>query len=50
MPLFWASSTSIASAPRSAATEPLGGETMLSATTGGRLPMLGQVTVEVILM
>ena len=50
MPWLPASSTWMARAPWSAATVPLGGETMLSLTTGGRLPMLGQLTVEVILM
>ena len=40
----------IASEPRSGEIVPFGGETMLLITTGGRLPMLGQVTVEPIEM
>ena len=39
-----------ASTPRSSEIVPFGGATMLFTTTGGRLPMLGQVTVEVIAM
>ena len=42
--------TLIARAPLLGEIEPLGGETMLALTTGGRLPMLGQVTVDLILM
>jgi hypothetical protein len=44
------SSIPIARAPLFAEIEPFGGATMLALYTGGRLPMLGQVTLELILM
>ena len=50
MPTFCESSTAIAREPLFADIEPFGGATMLALLTGGRLPMLGQVTVELILM
>jgi hypothetical protein len=50
MPWSWESTTLIARVPLSADTEPLGGATMLWVTTGGRLPIVGQVTVEVVRM
>ena len=50
MPMSCESSTWIASEPLSAEIEPFGGATRVAATTGGRVPMLGQVTVELILM
>ena len=50
MPWPWPFWTETASAPWSSLIEPLGGATVLWMRTGGREPMLGQVTVEVIWM
>jgi hypothetical protein len=50
IPTFCASSIATARLPLLGETDPFGGATMLEAITGGRLPMLGQVTVELILM
>ena len=49
-PMSCESTTWIASEPLSAEIDPFGGATRVAATTGGRVPMLDQVTVELILM
>ena len=49
-PWFWPFWTETASAPAVSLIEPFGGATRLCTSAGGRLPMLGQLTVEVIRM